>query len=286
MGMKDKSVLVTGSSGFIGRHLVDRLRAEGARVFRFDITEGKDITQWKDWKDIAKADIVFHLAAVTFVPAAQANPRATYHINLIGTINALEYCRLHGAKIIFAGSYVYGNPAYLPIDEKHPINPTNPYARSKVAGELLCRAYSEDFAVRCVVLRPFNIFGPGQRGEFLIPEIVAQIQSSRQVTLKDLTPKRDLLYISDAVDAYMRAAGYEGSLFDVFNIGYGKSFSVREIAETLIRLSGKHMELASLETKRRGEISETVADIRKANELLNWKPVVAIEQGLREVLQA
>lgn len=284
MDIKGKNVLVTGSSGFVGRYLVDRLRKEGARVFCFDITDGKDITQWTDWETIAGADAVFHLAAITFVPTSQANPRNTYHINLTGTVNALEYCRLHGARIVFASSYVYGNPDYLPVDEKHPVNPTNPYARSKVAGELICESYSKDFNVKCVVLRPFNIFGPGQRDDFLIPEIVGQIKSRDQVTLKDLTPRRDLLYISDAVDAYVKAASYDGSNFEVFNIGFGKSFSVRAVAETLIRLSKKDMPLTSLETKRRGEISETVADIRKAKELLAWEPVVAIDQGLREVL--
>jgi UDP-glucose 4-epimerase len=286
MGMKDKKVLITGSSGFVGRHLVDRLRLDGAGIFCFDITEGKDITRWADWESAERADVVFHLAAVTFVPTSQVYPRDTYHINLTGTINALEYCRQHGAKIVFASSYVYGNPDYLPVDEKHPVNPTNPYARSKLAGELVCRAYSDDFAVRCVILRPFNIFGPGQRDDFLIPEIVAQIETHEQVALKDLTPRRDLLYISDAVDAYVKAAEFENSKFEIFNIGFGKSFSVRSVAEMLIRLSGKDLQLISLESKRRGEISETVADIHKAKELLDWEPVVPIEQGLNNVLKA
>jgi UDP-glucose 4-epimerase len=286
MELKNRSVLVTGSSGFVGRSLVDRLREEGAEVFRFDIAEGKDITLWEEWSSVARADVVFHLAAITFVPTSQSNPRDTYHVNLCGTINALEYCRRHGAKMVFASSYVYGNPRYLPVDEEHPLCPTNPYARSKVACEMICRAYSEDFAVRCVVLRPFNIFGPGQSKDFLIPEIVGQIKTGGQVVLKDLTPKRDMLYISDAVDAYVRAAGFEASAFEVFNIGYGASLSVRHIAEELIRLSGKELRLSSLDTKRRGEISDTVADIRKASELLHWKPSGTVEEGLRKMLQA
>jgi UDP-glucose 4-epimerase len=286
MEIKDQSVLVTGSSGFVGRHLVDRLREKGAEVLCLDIAEGKDVTQWKEWASAARTDVVCHLAAITFVPTSQSNPRETYYVNLCGTINALEYCRLHGSKIVFASSYVYGNPRHLPVDEKHPILPTNPYARSKVACEMLCRAYVEDFAVRCVVLRPFNIFGPGQGKDFLIPEIVDQIKSGGQVVLKDLTPRRDMLYISDAVEAYVRAAGYEGSAFEVFNIGYGESRSVRDIAEALIRLSGKELRLLSLDTKRPGEISDTVADIRKANELLHWQPAVTIEDGLRSVLNA
>jgi len=286
MEMSGKSVLVTGSSGFVGRHLVDRLQEEGTGVHRFDIAEGGDITQWAQWEAVPPADIVFHLAAVTFVPTSQANPRDTYHVNLIGTINALEYCRRHGAKIVFASSYVYGNPDYLPVDEKHPVRPTNPYARSKVAGEMMCGAYSEDFSVRCVILRPFNLYGPGQRADFLIPEIAGQIRARDAVVLKDLTPKRDLLYISDAVDAYIKAAGYDDSIFEVFNIGCGESYSVRDIARTMIRLSGKQMPLTSLDSKRRGEISETVADIRKANKMLHWNPAVNLEQGLTRVLRA
>ncbi len=285
MSLNGKRVLVTGSSGFVGRHLTRALKENGARVVPFDITEGKDITRWRDFQRVGKIDLVYHLAAVTFVPQSQKKPAETYHINILGTINALECCRLKQARLVFASSYLYGNPQCLPVDEKHPLQPTNPYARSKVIGEQICRAYHEEHGVSCVILRPFNIYGQGQSREFLIPEIVSQIRTKKAVTLKDLTPKRDFLYISDAVAAYLRAGEYSKSKLDIFNIGSGQSYSVKEIAAKLVQYSGKNLAVKSLAAKRKGEISETVADIRKARRLLKWRPLVDLETGLRNILE-
>jgi len=286
MQLKDKHVVVTGSDGFVGRYLVQALKDRDAKVTPFDITEGCDITKWSDFGNIDKADAVFHLAAKTFVPASQNSPRETYEVNVTGTANVLEMCRANGARMIFASSYVYGNPQYLPTDEKHPVNPTNPYARSKVMGEELCRAYHEDHGVPCVLLRPFNIFGPGQDQNFLIPEIVGQLKAGNTLTLQDLTPRRDLLYIGDAVDAYVKAGEYDESDFEVFNIGYGESFSVEEVARKLIELSGKDVDLKSLGVERQGAINDTVADTSKARELLKWKPSVDLATGLEKTLSA
>jgi UDP-glucose 4-epimerase len=285
MRLSNRRVLVTGSSGFVGRHLIKRLREKGAKISSFDITDGKDVTKWEDFKRIRNVDVVYHLAAVTYVPLSREDPSVTYRVNILGTINALECCRLNDAKIIFASSYVYGPPEYLPVDEDHRINPTNPYGRSKVVGEQLCKAYNEDYGVRCIILRPFNIYGGGQSRHFLIPEIVEQIKRRRVITLKDLTPKRDFIYISDAVEAYVKSGEYDRSGFEVFNVGYGRSHSVREIAEKLVRFSGKDVKVESLSQKRKGEISDTVADIRKAMRLLKWKPVIGIDKGLKSTFE-
>lgn len=250
----------------------------------FDASEGQDVTRWEDCEKIAPVDIVFHLAAVVFVPSSQHSPRETYHTNVTGTLNMLEFARIRRAKMIFASSYVYGKPHYLPIDEKHPLQPTNPYARSKVLCELLCRAYNEDHAVSCIVLRPFNIYGRGQDRRFLIPEILEQLQSKKEVVLKDLAPRRDFLYIDDAIDAYVKAAQFEGSRYEIFNVGSGRSYTVREIAERMAGLYGVDAPVRSLEKPREGEIPDTVADISKAEKLLGWRPKVDIDTGLRAVV--
>ena len=284
MELKKKNVLVTGSSGFVGRHLVKKLKEMGGSVTCFDIANGRDVTKWSDIRNVKNTDIVFHLAAATFVPLSQKDPRRIYEANVIGTLNALEICRLKGSKMIFASSYVYGNPEYIPIDEKHPVKPMNPYARSKVLGEILCRNYYEDFGVRCIILRPFNIYGKGQRDFFLIPEIIKQLNTKTQLTLKDLTPRRDLVHVNDVVNAYIRAAVHDKQSFNIFNIGYGKSYSVLEVAEKLVELSGRRVQIKSLGEKRRGEVADTIADIRKAKNLLKWRPTVDIDEGLESLI--
>lgn len=284
MSLNGKRILVTGSSGFVGRHLVARLQELGSDVLTFDIVDGQDIARWEDFEHIDTVDIVYHLAAVVFVPRSQDSPRTTYQTNILGTTNALELCRQRSARIIFASSYIYGTPHYLPIDEQHPVHPTNPYARSKVLGELLCEAYQEDYAVPCVVLRPFNIYGEGQARQFLIPEILGQLKTGKEVVLKDLTPRRDFLYIQDAVDAYVKAAEFGGGTYEIFNIGSGESFSVKEIAEKMAHLMNADVPIRSLGETRRGEIPETVADISKSAALLNWKPRVDLESGLRKII--
>ena len=286
MALKHKTVVVTGSSGFVGSHLVARLRKEGADVVSFAVADGRDVTRWADFEKIQKADVVYHLAARTFVPSSHQDPRPTYEVNVVGTNNALEFARRRGAKVVFASSYVYGNPIYLPIDEEHRIQPTNPYARSKVLGEILCKAYNEDYGVPCIIIRPFNIFGEGQDERFLIPEIIKQLKTSTTLTLKDLTPKRDMLYVSDAVDAYIKGGEYNGSGFDIFNIGYGRSYSVKEIAMKLIEFSNKNVRLQSLRSERKGEISDTVAEIKKAKKMLKWSPAVEIDEGLKYMLKS
>ena len=289
MKLKGKRILVTGSSGFVGKYLVDELKRVDADVLTLTEHDGRRI----DIRDqqrvmriingIIDVDIVYHLAAITSVPFSFENPGETYEVNVLGTLNILELCRLCNAeKIVFASSYVYGQPQYIPIDEEHPLQPTNPYARSKVLGEELCRAYNTDFGVKCIILRPFNIYGVGQNKNFLITSIIAQLRYGK-IELKDPEPKRDFIYISDVIDAYIKAGEFNGD-FEVFNIGYGKSYSVKEIVDKTIYLYGKDVKVKYRGERRKNEIMDTVADIKKAKEKLGWKPRVEIDKGLSNIL--
>ena len=306
MKLKGKRILVTGSSGFVGKNLVEELKRQGADVLTLTDHDGRriDIRDRQRVKGIIKnlslkkkalpkkyytlytirnIDIVYHLAAITSVPFSFENPGETYDVNVLGTLNILELCRLGNAdKIVFASSYVYGQPQYLPIDEKHPLQPTNPYARSKILGEELCRAYNTDFGVKCIILRPFNIYGVGQSKNFLIPSIIAQLRYGK-IELKDPEPKRDFIYISDVIDAYIKAGEFNGN-FDVFNIGGGKSYSVKEIVDRIIYLYGKDVKVKYRNERRKNEIMDTIADIKKAKERLCWKPSVEIDNGLSNLL--
>jgi UDP-glucose 4-epimerase len=289
MKLNGKRVLVTGSSGFIGKYLVDELKRQDADVLTLAEHDGRriDIRDQQRVKgitnEIRNIDIVYHLAAITSVPFSFENPGETYEVNVLGTLNILELCRLCNAEsIVFASSYVYGQPQYMPIDEEHPLQPTNPYARSKILGEELCRAYNTDFGLKCIILRPFNIYGVGQNKNFLIPSIIAQLRYGK-IELKDSDPKRDFIYISDIIDAYIKAGEFKGD-FEVFNIGYGKSYSVKEITEKIVQLYGKDVKINYKNERRKNEIMDTVADIRKAKEKLGWEPSVDIDAGLKSML--
>ena len=290
MKLNEKRILVTGSSGFVGKNLVEELKRQDAEVFTLTDHDGRriDIRDQQSVKrimnEIRNIDIVYHLAAITSVPFSFENPRETYDVNVLGTLNILELCRLCNAeKIVFASSYVYGQPQYMPIDEEHPLQPANPYARSKVLGEELCRAYNADFGVKSVILRPFNIYGVGQSKNFLIPSIIAQLRYGK-IELKDPEPKRDFIYISDVIEAYIKAGEFNGD-FDVFNIGGGKSYSVEEIVDRIVCLYGKNVKVGYSGERRKHEVMDTVADIRKAKELMDWTPTVPLDEGLQRTMK-
>ena len=153
-------VVVTGSSGFIGSRLVKKLKRLNHNVIEIDIQNGFDIMDFKQLKTIKKFDVCVHLAGLTFVPLSYEKPHDFFSLNVNGLINCIELCKIHNAKMVFSSSYVYGEPKYLPIDEKHPVVGFNPYAETKLIGETICRAYNKYFGIKSIILRPSNIYGP------------------------------------------------------------------------------------------------------------------------------
>lgn len=289
MSLSEKRISVTGENGFVGRHLVNALKELGSFVLmlrdhagnRLDIRK-KDLFQGRidELKDL---DVIYHLAARTSINSSYENPRATYETNVLGTLNILELCRLYDIdKIVYASSYVYGIPQYLPVDEMHRTDPLNPYSRSKLIGEELCRSYHDDFGIKCIILRPFNIYGPGQGASFLIPEMIMGL-SHGELILRDPEPKRDFVYITDIIDAYVKAGEYKGD-YDVFNIGSGKSYSVKEIMDKIIKISGSEIRVFYKGERRRNEIMDCYANIEKAERILGWCPRIDIDEGLRLIL--
>ncbi|MCL0102990.1 NAD-dependent epimerase/dehydratase family protein [Dehalococcoidia bacterium] len=285
MSFNAKRILVTGSSGFVGRYLVEELRRYKAEIITLTEPDGEkiDVRDWQRIRELDGIDMVYHLAAKTYVPYSFENPKETYEVNVLGTLNILELCRRRNIrKIVYLSSYVYGQPKCLPIDEEHPVQPTNPYMRSKILAEELCRGYSYDYGIKCVILRAFNLYGIGQSGDFLIPSITSQLREGK-ITLKDGEPKRDYIYIRDLISALIAAGKYNGG-FEIFNIGYGKSYSVEEIVAKMVRLYGKDVEVNYKNERRKNEIMNVVADIRKARKELGWCPKVNIDDGLTNII--
>ena len=230
------SIAVTGSSGFIGRELVKALINKSYQVIEIDLNKGFDLLNQKDIQRIPHFDIVIHLAARSYVPKSFIMPWEFYYENYLTTLNVLEMTRQRTAKMIYFSSYLYGDPAYIPIDEVHPLKPHNPYAQTKYICEKLCEGYSRDFNLPVTIFRPFNIYGEGQNESFIIPIILKQLYSGL-IKVKDPRPRRDYIHISDIVSAVLHALEYKHEHIEIFNLGSGLSFSVDELINLIKNIS-------------------------------------------------
>ncbi len=277
-------LLVTGADGFIGTPLVRRLRDEGHHVIALDLADG-DVADGALWSAQPDVEVVLHLAARSFVPDSWRIPTTYTRTNVLGTAEALEYCRARKARLVTLSSYMYGVPETLPIPETAQVAAGNPYALSKRLAEESCRFYAENLGVPVTILRPFNVYGPGQKEPFLVPLILRQLRESTEIRVLDLEPKRDYVYVADVVEALVRAVRpAEG--FRVFNIGAGVSHSVGELIAEMQRAAGTNLPVISAEERRKDEVMDTIADIRAAAAGLGWTPRYTLAQGLQEILTA
>lgn len=279
--MSDR-VLVTGGSGFVGRRLVQFLRDQGAEVYApdrsvLDVSAGA-------FPDLA-VDWVIHLAGRTFVPASWSEPADFYRVNVLGTVDVIEFCRRTQAKLIHVSGYCYGIPEALPIPETAPLKPNNPYAFSKKAAEDACRFFFECLQVPVMIVRPFNIYGLGQPANFLIPHIVEQaIDSSvAAIVVEDDTPRRDYVHLDDVVGAIdgLRKNPKPGA---TFNIGSGKSYSVAQVAEIVRSAANVSKPFVSRGNRRVNDIPDVIADIAAIRNATGWTPSISLEEGLRGIV--
>ncbi len=274
-------ILVTGASGFIGKLLCEALINHGHEVFTLTSNDG-DISLIATWGEVPIADTVIHLAARTFVPESWKKPDLFLATNTLGTLRALEYCKNNKARMVYISSYLYGNAKTQPINEEAPVFTPNPYALSKKTAEEYCRLYADSYGVNTIILRPFNIYGSNQNPSFLIPEIIHQVLNKQSVHVKDLVPKRDYLYIDDFIDSIIKCIHLDH--FDIFNIGSGISYSVKEIIDMVQDIAGTNYPISSSNETRTAEIMDTIADITKAAKILDWAPKISMQEGLSRVI--
>ncbi len=274
-------VLVTGASGFLGRHVVSALQNRGYDVITHSSRDGDIATFPFDYEGVSH---VFHLAARAFVPDSWANPQDFYRTNVLGTVNMLESCRKTGASATLMSSYVYGQPQRLPIDESHPVQAFNPYSHSKILAEQVADYYHRQFGVTVSVVRAFNIYGPGQSVRYLIPLILKQaLDPARDaIAVGDLRPKRDYLHVRDLVELLLCLMQCRSGA--VYNAGTGESFSVAQIVETIAALGVPAKPLESEGTPRPEEVLDVVADISKAQRELGWRPAIKLKDGMAELI--
>lgn len=272
-----KPVLVTGSHGFIGRRLVSALKQKGLTVLEFDREDGDISVHEFSFDEIGH---VFHLASQTYVPYSWQKTYDFYRTNVLGTVNILELCRKHASSLTYISSYVYGAPKYLPVDELHSIEPASPYNHSKLVAEEICRYYADTFSIPIAILRPVNIYGAGQRDEFLIPTILKQVLDSNctEIKVMDTRPKRDYLYITDFIEGLI--ATLQIDRFEIYNIGSGYSVSVDEIIQTALKCAGLDKPVQSQNVERKNEIWDVYVDIERIKKRFNWAPKISFREGI------
>ena len=280
-------ILVTGHTGFVGRALHEALKAEGHEVLGASRSTGQDISLPGALETGAydSARHVYHVAGRTFVPASWEDPASFYQANALGTQHVLDFCRKRSLPLTFVSAYIYGPPQYLPVDEAHPLAPNNPYAHSKFFAEELCRFYAAHFGLKVAIVRPFNIYGPGQAASFLIPSLMRQAATAERIEVQDLAPRRDYIYLEDIIAALLYFLDGNRARHVEYNLGSGVSHSVEEAARAALAAVGRDIPVVRLGRVRRGEIPDVVADIRRMREDFGWQPNTTLEEGLRELYQ-
>ena len=290
-------ILVTGGAGFIGTHLVNRLRDEGHSVRVMDIVgrasyyrgDVKSLTECKQF--CHQQDTVYHLAALKDVAESVKNPELYNENNIQGTANILEAARLMKVKrVIFASSAaVYGNPFWPQQYEHNDVEPLSPYAISKVAGENYCRYYSRVHKLPTMALRFFNVYGPGQK---LNDPYAGVITAYINQMLRGKSPRidgdgyqtRDFVYISDIVQALTLAIRCPLDNYQVCNVGVGQTRNLHEIINVLNLILDKKIE-GFHAPEREGDVKNSCASIEKAKQILGYYPEVFFGRGMSQTVK-
>lgn len=311
MNWKSKKVLVTGAGGFIGSHLTERLVELGARTRALVHYNALGTWGWLDQSDfrndieviagdvrdrdsvteaVRGTEYIFHLAALIAIPYSYQAPLSYVRTNIEGTLNVLQAARKIGVNQIAhtSTSEVYGTAQYVPIDENHPLQGQSPYAASKIGADKLAEAFHLSFQLPVVTVRPFNTFGPRQSARAVIPTIITQCLKGKSVNLGNLHPTRDLNYVSDTVEGFLRAASVGDAVGKTINLGSGQETSIKALAELIAGLIGRSVDIQSDKQRIRppnSEVDRLLAENRRARELLGWKPATSLEDGLKQTIE-
>jgi UDP-glucose 4-epimerase len=300
--------LITGGAGFIGSHITDRLLADGHHVRILDnfstgkhenipvaehveVIEG-DVGNYDTVRaSMEQVDFVFHEAAIASVPETVGNPLASERVNYRGTLNILEAARHAGVQrvMIACSAAVYGDLPELPKQEDMAVKPLSPYAVDKLASEHACQMYTYLYGLETVSLRYFNVFGPRQDPSSPYSGVISifsdYLNQGKQPTIYgDGEQTRDFVYVSDVVEANIRAASAPAAAGKAINIATGGKLSINELLKAICTLKGQPFE-PQYKPGRQGDIRHSRADISAAREYLDWQPEVAFEDGLRKLFE-
>jgi nucleoside-diphosphate-sugar epimerase len=275
-----KTALITGSNGFVGKHLTRALQKKGFKVIPFSRSVDKQLTHSQDFADLPPVDIVFHLGAVSGYKDCNEKTNLAYEVNILGTVNVLEYCRRVKAKLIFPSTYVYDAPYDAYKIETDPTKPMTHYAFTKWLGEKLCRFYSRVYGVNTLILRTTNIYGAGQSGIYLIPIIAQCLKQNKTLNLTKPDIERCFVYIDDLINAYVKISQAQTFPGDVFNVSFGHATTIAALLRTVTKVTGKQVKVVYTGKSRPHEINLNRMDNNKLKQMIDWKPKTSLENGL------
>lgn len=297
--LKSKKILVTGSDGFIGSHLVEYLVKQGHDVRAFCLYNSFGSLGWLDTLDaevktrfesflgdirdphgvkaaMQGCDVVLHLAALIAIPYSYHSPATYVDTNITGTLNILQAARELGVSRVVhtSTSETYGSAQFVPISEEHPLVGQSPYSASKIGADQMALSFQKSFDTPVTVLRPFNTYGPRQSARAVIPTIISQIAAgSREIKLGSVSPTRDFTFVSDTVRGFAAIADCDAAIGEVVNIGSNFEISIGDTVKTIANVMGVKVEIITDEQRIRPEKSEVErlwADTTKAQSLFGW----------------
>jgi len=308
-----ENILVTGSCGFIGSHLVELLVKNGKKVRAFVYYNSFNSWGWldslpddiKNELDVFTGDIrdpngvktamkgidtVYHLAALIGIPFSYHSPDSYVDTNIKGTLNVLQAARdLDTDRVLVTStSEVYGTAQYVPIDEKHPFQGQSPYSATKIGADRIAESFYRSFNTPVTIVRPFNTYGPRQSARAIIPTIATQLLNGQEkIHLGSLSPTRDFNYVKDVANAFIAIAESKRTVGEEINIATGTELSIGQVADMLIeKLSPKAVVVSDDQRVRpeNSEVERLLGCNKKLMSLTDWKPEYSFEQGLSETI--
>lgn len=310
--MKNKTVLITGADGFIGSHLTEMLVKQGAKVKALSQYNSFNYWGWLEdinWLDSIEVlngdirdphyckhitkdvDIVFHLAALIAIPYSYVAPSSYVDTNVTGTLNVVQACLENNVQRVIhtSTSEVYGTAQYVPIDEKHPIQPQSPYSASKIGADNMAMSFYNAFNLPVTIVRPFNTYGPRQSARAVIPTIITQIANGQKsIKLGDVSPTRDFNYVEDTCRGFIQLALCEEAIGETVNIGSNYEISVGDTLNLIKEIMQSNVEFITDQQRIRPEKSEVFrlwCDNSKIKSLTGFEPKYSIKDGLEKTIE-
>ncbi|AMK11494.1 NAD-dependent 4,6-dehydratase LegB [Pseudodesulfovibrio indicus] len=314
MNLDNKKILVTGSDGFIGSHLVEYLVRQGYKVRAFVLYNSFNSWGWLDESPreirdnleifagdvrdpngvrtaMQGCDVVLHLAALIAIPYSYHSPDTYVDTNVKGTLNVVQAARDLGVErcVVTSTSEVYGTARFVPITEDHPLQGQSPYSATKIGADQIAMSFYNAFETPVSIIRPFNTYGPRQSARAVIPTVITQIAGgARQIKLGALSPTRDFNYVSDTVRGFEAVAASDACVGEVVNVGSGFEVSIGDTARAIAEVMGADIEIVCEHERIRpakSEVERLFAGNEKAKRLTGWEPEFGGLDGFKRGLK-